>query len=141
MKSPENNYREYQLSDLMTLSDIIFYKNLGIPLKQILEMKKTTPDEHRLLFQEKLIDLDRQRQELEQRGLTISPRSGRLLFRRAEAVEKRSSQIYLMPDERKGRRRLSQQFSRIAHTCTERTQNRLYYQPIFIMRTGRWCPV
>ena len=57
----------------MTLSDIIFYKNLGIPLKQILEMKKTTPDEHRLLFQEKLIDLDRQRQELEQRGLTISP--------------------------------------------------------------------
>ena len=28
MKSPENNYREYQLSDLMTLSDIIFIKNL-----------------------------------------------------------------------------------------------------------------
>ena len=66
-KNPENNYREYEISDLMTLSDIIFYKNLGIPLKQILEMKKTTPDEHRLLFQEKLIDLDRQRQELEQR--------------------------------------------------------------------------
>ena len=30
VKNPENNYREYQISDLMTLSDIIFYKNLKI---------------------------------------------------------------------------------------------------------------
>lgn len=67
IKNPGNNYREYQISDLMALSDIIFYKNLGIPLRQISDMKRTTPDEHRLLFQEKLIDLDRQRQELEQR--------------------------------------------------------------------------
>ena len=51
----------------MTLSDIIFYKNLGIPLKQILEMKKTTPEEHRLLFQEKLADLEHQQQELQHR--------------------------------------------------------------------------
>lgn len=67
IKNPENNYREYQISDLMTLSDIIFYKNLGIPLQQILDMKRTTPDEHRLLFQEKLTDLERQQQELQQR--------------------------------------------------------------------------
>ena len=67
VKNPENNYREYQISDLMTLSDIIFYKNLGIPLKQILAMKKTTPEEHRLLFQEKLADLEHQQQELQHR--------------------------------------------------------------------------
>lgn len=51
----------------MTLSDIIFYKNLGIPLKQIFKMKKTTPDEHRLLFQDKLTDLAHQQQELQKR--------------------------------------------------------------------------
>ena len=63
-KNTENNYREYQISDLMMLSDIIFYKNLGIPLKQILEMKKTTPEEHRLLFEKKVDELERQQREL-----------------------------------------------------------------------------
>ena len=34
-KNPENGYRIYTVSDLMTISDILFYKNLGIPLKKI----------------------------------------------------------------------------------------------------------
>lgn len=33
-KNPENGYRIYTVSDLMTISDILFYKNLGIPLKK-----------------------------------------------------------------------------------------------------------
>ncbi|MDO4941555.1 MAG: MerR family transcriptional regulator [Lachnospiraceae bacterium] len=66
-KSPENHYREYTVSDLMTISDIIFYKNLGIPLKQILEMEKTTPYEHQLLLKSKVKDLELQQKELELR--------------------------------------------------------------------------
>ncbi|MGN0343327.1 MAG: MerR family DNA-binding transcriptional regulator [Lachnospiraceae bacterium] len=66
-KNTQNSYREYQISDLITLSDTIFYKNIGIPLKQICEMRETTPDEHRQLFEEKLRDLKRQQKELQQR--------------------------------------------------------------------------
>lgn len=64
LKDPENNYREYRISDLITLSDTIFYKNLGIPLKQICDMSRTTPEEHRLLFEEKVSELERQQREL-----------------------------------------------------------------------------
>ena len=64
IKNPENNYREYHISDLITLSDTIFYKNLGIPLKQICDMSHTTPEEHRLLFEEKIDELERQQREL-----------------------------------------------------------------------------
>ena len=64
LKNPENNYREYRISDLITLSDTIFYKNLGIPLKQICDMSRTTPEEHRLLFEEKVSELERQQWEL-----------------------------------------------------------------------------
>ncbi len=39
-KNVENNYREYTVADLMNLSDIIFYKSLGLPLKQIQTMEK-----------------------------------------------------------------------------------------------------
>lgn len=66
-KNQTNHYREYTVSDLMTISDIIFYKNLGIPLKQILEMEKTTPEEHQLLLKSKINDLELQQKELELR--------------------------------------------------------------------------
>ena len=38
-RKEDNNYREYSLPDLMKISDIVFYKNLGIPLKDILNLK------------------------------------------------------------------------------------------------------
>lgn len=66
-KNPENQYREYSLSDLMSLSDIIFYKSLGISLKQIREMDTVTPAEHETLFQNKIQQLETERQELEKR--------------------------------------------------------------------------
>ena len=34
-KKCENQYREYTIEDLMTISDVIFYKNLGLQLKEI----------------------------------------------------------------------------------------------------------
>lgn len=66
-KNPENQYREYSLSDLMSISDIIFYKNLGISLKQIREIDSATPLEHKTLFQNKIYQLETEKLELEKR--------------------------------------------------------------------------
>lgn len=49
-KNHENNYREYTIEDFMNLSDIIFYKSLGLPLKQIQTMEQSTPEEHSFLL-------------------------------------------------------------------------------------------
>lgn len=66
-KDSENHYREYTVEDLMTISDVIFYKNLGLPLKQIRAMESATPGQHSRLFMEKLSELERQQKLLEER--------------------------------------------------------------------------
>ena len=43
-KGAENHYREYSIEDLMTISDIVFYKNLGLQLKEIRGIKDLTPE-------------------------------------------------------------------------------------------------
>lgn len=66
-KNAENNYREYTAANLMNLSDIIFYKSLGLPLKQIKSMEYSTPEEHEYLFDEKIRELKHQQQQLQYR--------------------------------------------------------------------------
>lgn len=66
-KDSENHYREYTVEDLMTISDVIFYKNLGLPLRQIRAMESATPGQHNRLFMEKLSELERQQKLLEER--------------------------------------------------------------------------
>ncbi len=44
-KDQINNYREYTVEDLMSISDVIFYKNLGLPLKNIRQIESTTPEQ------------------------------------------------------------------------------------------------
>ena len=66
-KNHENNYREYTIEDFMNLSDIIFYKSLGLPLKQIQTMEQSTPEEHSFLLHEKIDELVQQQQELQHR--------------------------------------------------------------------------
>lgn len=39
-KNMKNSYREYRISDLMSISDILFYQSLGIPLKRIRDMDR-----------------------------------------------------------------------------------------------------
>lgn len=53
-KKYENQYREYTIEDLMTISDVIFYKNLGLQLKEICGMEISTPKQHHELFAEKI---------------------------------------------------------------------------------------
>ena len=54
-KKIENQYREYAIEDFMTISDVIFYKNLGLELKEIRGMNAATPEQHGELFFEKLL--------------------------------------------------------------------------------------
>ena len=70
-KKAENQYREYTIEDLMTISDVIFYKNLGLQLKEICGMKISTPKQHHELFAEKIVELTRQ-QETYRTGAIIS---------------------------------------------------------------------
>lgn len=67
LKDNENHYREYTIEDLMTISDVIFYKNLGLSLKQIRGMEFAAPKQHSRLFAEKLSELEQQQKLLQQR--------------------------------------------------------------------------
>lgn len=66
-KKAENQYREYTIEDLMTISDVIFYKNLGLQLKEICGMEASTPKQHQELFAEKIVELKRQQEMLTRR--------------------------------------------------------------------------
>ena len=66
-KGIDNQYREYFVEDLMTISDIIFYKNLGLQLKEIQEIEKCTPDEHNKLFIEKVEELKQEQKIISKR--------------------------------------------------------------------------
>lgn len=66
-KSLENQYRTYSIPDLMTISDVLFYKNLGIPLKQIRDIEKNTPDQQKQLLENKMEMLIKQQQAILQR--------------------------------------------------------------------------
>lgn len=64
-KNRENNYREYSVSDLMTISDIMFYKNLGLPLKQIRRMDETDTTGQRHLLEGKIEVLEQQKKAID----------------------------------------------------------------------------
>ncbi len=51
----------------MTISDVIFYKNLGLQLKEICGMEASTPKQHQELFAEKIVELKRQQEMLTRR--------------------------------------------------------------------------
>lgn len=61
----ENGYRMYSVEDLMTISDIVFYKNLGLSLSEIGGMEKVSPGEHRKLFGGRMAEIEQQRTLLE----------------------------------------------------------------------------
>lgn len=67
LKDSGSNYREYTVEDLMTISDVIFYKNIGLSLKQICGMESASPSQQSHLFQEKLSELEQQQRQLQER--------------------------------------------------------------------------
>ncbi len=71
-KNPENQYRTYTVSDLMTISDILFYKSLGLPLKQIRDMEQMGIPAHQDICQQQMEILRQQQSALEHLGLSIT---------------------------------------------------------------------
>lgn len=64
-KNSENDYREYSADDLMTISDILFYKNLGLSLKQICEMEQTDISCHLQMLEENMGNLEQRKKEID----------------------------------------------------------------------------
>ncbi|MEN8077520.1 MerR family transcriptional regulator [Clostridioides difficile] len=64
-KNNENHYREYTLPDLMKISDIIFYKSLGIKLKQISEIEESELSYQHSICDEQMEELIKQKKLLE----------------------------------------------------------------------------
>lgn len=95
-KNHTNSYREYTVSDLMTISDIIFYKNLGIPLQQSGAMEQAEPEEHTLLLCGKIEELERQQLEIAQRIQKLHNPS-QPLRRWASSVSVRSLRLKSIP--------------------------------------------
>ena len=104
LKDRENHYREYTIEDLMTISDVIFYKNLGLSLKQIRGMESAAPEQHSRLFAEKLSYIDNpylysrvqhsDYPEKEHRGLTI-PSDLQEQFSDSQILWKKQSNRYI----------------------------------------------
>lgn len=70
-RKEDNNYREYSLPDLMKISDIVFYKNLGIPLKDILNLKNKNVKDQALFCNEHLKDLELQKEFINRQIQTL----------------------------------------------------------------------
>lgn len=66
-KNPDNHYREYTVSDLMTLSDLIFHKNLGLSLQQIQSVEQSSPRGHEALLRSKVRELEEQQEAIARR--------------------------------------------------------------------------
>ena len=92
-KKYENQYREYTIEDLMTISDVIFYKNLGLQLKKICGMEVSTPKQHHELFAEKIVELERQQEMLTRRMKKL-----RYHMQAVEMLEMLNAQPYQQTD-------------------------------------------
>ena len=92
-KKIENQYREYAIEDLMTISDVIFYKNLGLELKEIRGMNAATPEQHGELFFEKLLELEHQQELLTRRMEKL-----RYHMKALKTLEELKTQIYQESD-------------------------------------------
>lgn len=79
-KGIENRYREYTIEDFMTISDVVFYKNLGLQLKEIREMDGSSPEQHGKLFTEKLSELEQQ-QVLSEKDLCVCYTAKKVTYR------------------------------------------------------------
>lgn len=66
-KNPENQYRVYSVADLMTISDIMFYKSLGISLRQIQAMEQMEVQSHQEICEQQMEILRQQKNVLNQR--------------------------------------------------------------------------
>ena len=77
----------------MTISDVIFYKNLGLELKEIRGMDAATPKQHGKLFSEKLVELEHQQELLARRMEKL-----RYHMKALKTLEELKTQVYQESD-------------------------------------------
>ena len=63
-REPENAYRQYTVSDLMTLSDLSFYRNLGLSVRQVAKLDSMALEEHQQMCRRQITALLEQRRTL-----------------------------------------------------------------------------
>lgn len=133
-KKSENQYREYDLPDFMKISDIIFYKNLGIPLKNIIDLKKKDTSEqinfcskHMEQLHQQQIFLQQQIQKLKQHQkaletIRLLERSGFLI----SEIDTEYIAIFELTDKEKLKMYIDNPYlySRVQHTSDLQKEQR-----------------
>lgn len=80
MRDEQNNYRKWKTPDLFELGDIMFYRNLSVPIKELRLMPNMTVDEIRQVLQrseQKLLsDIDKAQHSLDR------------IYHRLEAIDR-----------------------------------------------------
>lgn len=71
IRNNENNYREYSSEDLIKICDILFYRNLNIPIKQLYDISDKSIDETQELLIKSKVDIENKINELESIKLKI----------------------------------------------------------------------
>lgn len=66
-QNPQNGYREYTIGDLMTISDFLFYRSLGLSLKEITAMKTFSLQQQTDILNSQLFSLIREQRLLKHR--------------------------------------------------------------------------
>lgn len=74
IRNDNNNYREYTNDNLVKICDIIFYRNLNIPVKKLSSSWNVSIDESREFFIDSCRDIESQIKELEDTKKKIEQR-------------------------------------------------------------------
>lgn len=74
IRNDYNNYREYTNENLIKICDIIFYRNLNIPIKQLSNTWNASIDESKIFFINSCNALENQIKEIEATKLKIEQR-------------------------------------------------------------------
>lgn len=73
-----NEYREYTLQEIFELLDVIFYRNLNIPIKKMKHFNRLSPDEIYTLLDDTEKMVQQELQELEKKSIGIARRKKQL---------------------------------------------------------------
>lgn len=66
IRNDENNYRNYSSENLIEICDIMFYRNLNLPIKEIHKVWNNSVSENEELFMKSKSDIENQINELQQ---------------------------------------------------------------------------
>ena len=72
VKNPENGYRQYTMSDILTLTDLLFYRDIGIPIADIHRiLDGMDPDDVTALINQRKSEVEQQIQRLQQSKIKL----------------------------------------------------------------------